>query len=643
MTGAPATPMHANIGVSPWGLTVAMSPRATVRVAVADAYGQVLNAYTSIRRVSAGQPELPWAVYLADGGRFHLLAFDLDAKGDVERAERDAGTVSELLTAVGIEHVVCASGPSGGRHVWVALAEAVDAATVASMAHLAKALCPSLDLSPMTNPATGCVRPPGAPHRDGGVSTVLTGHLDTLTTPATTTAGVHAFIERLAQLVGAEPAAVPATRAPLPLDDQGHLYLPGTRRALPAASAAALEEDAGAGDASSILWRVLIGAASARWRYADVAALVSTAPGLEHARTTRAGAGRRSRPAVGEASAAATLRRQWKKAVWHVASSAPAIGTDPTFDARAGAIATHVQEIQDKADAAAGRWTTRGGPADRRVLDVLCVLALQAVTAELEADTRRLALLAGIGRETARTALLRLAADGWISQTRGAEGPHGAHWTIDPQTVIHTGDETGRSQGLPRPTGVGAGQRSVLITQLTARLSAAQHDVFTYAGSLGHHLGNLFSRTSALPQTLDELARAVGGTPAQTLRDLDRLAQHGLVHAGVDGWTRPSVDRRRAAALALGVAGRLAERVVRYRLERELWAWWQAEQTWMSAPRRTGASRRAGYGQLSLLPDEGTSIYGAHPRRLDGRADYRVARRVLTAKGTPPLQALPAA
>ncbi len=64
--------MPADIGVSAWGLTAAMSPRATVRVAVADAYGQVLNAYTSIRRVSAGQPELPWAVYLADGGRFHL-------------------------------------------------------------------------------------------------------------------------------------------------------------------------------------------------------------------------------------------------------------------------------------------------------------------------------------------------------------------------------------------------------------------------------------------------------------------------------------------------------------------------------------------------------------------------------------------
>ena len=122
-----------------------MSPRATVRVAVSDAYGQVLNTYTSIRRVDAEAPDLPWAIYLANRSRFHLLAFDLDAKGDPERAARDADTVCELLAAVGIEHVVCASGPTGGRHVWVGLAESVDADTIATLARLAKVLCPSLD------------------------------------------------------------------------------------------------------------------------------------------------------------------------------------------------------------------------------------------------------------------------------------------------------------------------------------------------------------------------------------------------------------------------------------------------------------------------------------------------------------------
>ena len=95
-----------------------------------------------------------------------------------------------------------------------------------------------------------------------------------------------------------------------------------------------------------------------------------------------------------------------------------------------------MRELQTRADASAGRWTRGGGPADRRILDVLCLITLQALSAAVEADTRRLALLAGVGRETARTALLRLSDDGWIAHVRAADGPHGAHWTIDPAQVI---------------------------------------------------------------------------------------------------------------------------------------------------------------------------------------------------------------
>lgn len=620
-------------GVSSWALTRLLSPRATLRVADVDAYGQVLNVYGSTLRLSASAPEVPWAVYLADrAGMFHLLVFDLDAKGANDaaqaQAEADARRVCELLAGVGIEHVVCASGPDGGRHVWVALAEAIDAAAAATLAHLTKALCPSLDLSPMTNAGAGCVRPPGAPHRNGGHSRVLTGDLGTLTAPTATPAQVRELVEHLAELVEAvEPAAAPDARTPLPVDDHGHLYLPGARRSLPAASAAALEEHAGAGvDASAVLWRVLIGAAAARWRYDDVAALVPTAAGLEHVRTMRDRAARHARPTRGESSAEMTLRRQWKKAVQYVASSARLAGDDPTFDYRAGDVADHVQGVQQRADAAAGRWSARGGPADRRVLDVLCQLALQALDCDLEADTRRLALMAGIGRETARTALLRLAADGWITQTRPTEGTRAARWTIDPQNVIHREGMTGRSQADPRPPGAGAALRSLLLANLTSRLAAARHDVFSPAGALGHRTGNLFSRLSTSPQDLVDLTRISGTTEAQTLRDLERLTRHGLVHARTSGWTRPRDDRRRAAARELGVDGRLAERSRRYRLERELWAWWQAEQNWMNAPRRPDASRRGGYGQLSLLPEVGTNHFGAHPRGLDGRADYRAAR-----------------
>lgn len=615
------------LGVS-WALTRAISPRPSVRVAVVDAYGQVANAYVGLRRIASDAPDRPWAVYLAGSDqRFRLLCFDLDAKtpGAAAAAERDARTLQALMSDVGLPTVVCQSGPTGGRHVWTALAESVDARTVSTMARLARHVCPTLDLSPLSNPATGCVRPPGAPHRAGGYSTVLSGDLGALTTPTGTAAQVRALVERLAQLVDdTEPTHELDPRTPLPVDEHARLYLPGPRRELPAVSAAALREDAASGDASAVLWRFLIGAASARWRYADVAALADTAPGLEHVRTERSRSQRQPRS---RREAATILRRQWDKAVRYIATADRQVGDDPTFDPRAGAIAARVRAVQTRADAAAGRWTHGGGPADRRVLDVLCILALQALSGAVEADTRRLALMAGIGRETARTALLRLSADGWIAPAQSAAGVHGAHWAIDPEAVIHSRAEIDRSQADPRAVGAGAAERSTLLASLHARTAAATHDLFTHGPALGHHAGNTYARTTTEPQQLAELARATGASPSTTARTLARLTSAGVLIHTRAGWRRHASDRRRAAAVRLGVAGRLDERSGRYVIERELWAWWQAENAWMRAPRRPAMKHRPGRGQLSLLPDDGTHAYGPHPRRPDGRLDWRAARR----------------
>lgn len=615
------------LGVS-WALTRAISPRSSVRVAVVDAYGQVANAYVGLRRVASDAPDRPWAVYLAGSDqRFRLLCFDLDAKtpGAAAAAERDARTLQALMSDVGLPTVVCQSGPTGGRHVWTALAESVDARTVSTMARLARHVCPTLDLSPLSNPATGCVRPPGAPHRAGGYSTVLSGDLGALTAPTGTAAQVRALVERLAQLVDdTEPTHELDPRTPLPVDEHARLYLPGPRRELPAVSAAALREDAASGDASAVLWRFLIGAAAARWRYADVAALADTAPGLEHVRTERSRSQRQPRS---RREAATILRRQWDKAVRYIATAHRQVGDDPTFDPRAGAIAARVRAVQTRADAAAGRWTHGGGPADRRVLDVLCVLALQSLRSTVEADIRRVALLAGIGRETARIALLRLTDDGWITLAQAATGIHGAHWSIVPDTAIHRDDATDRSQADPRAAGAGAADRLTLLASLAARIADAAHDLFTRGPGLGHHAGNTYARTTSEPQTLAELAELIGATPAATFRTLARLTEAGVLERRSSGWRRYATDRRRAAAVRRGVNGRLTERAARYSIERELWAWWQAEDVWMRAPRRPDIKHRPGRGQLSLLPDDGTHAYGPHPRRADGRLDWRAARR----------------
>ncbi|UJH71717.1 hypothetical protein [Ornithinimicrobium sp. INDO-MA30-4] len=127
----------------------------------------------------------------------------------------------------------------------------------------------------------------------------------------------------------------------------------------------------------------------------------------------------------------------------------------------------------------------------------------------------------------------------------------------------------------------------------------------------------------------------MGATKEQALFVLDRLVVAGIVLRSKAGWRRPRQDRRRKVSRQLGVDGRLAVRAKTYHLERQLWGWWLSEEAWMKAPRRLSVRSRPGPGQLGLLPDIGTNVYGAHPRTAAGRADYRQARVLLESLAAP--------
>ncbi|MBF4588021.1 hypothetical protein [Curtobacterium sp. VKM Ac-2887] len=549
-----------------------------------------------------------------DEHRYRYLGFDLDAKHvGLKIVDADTRTIRALLDDAGMPHLVCQSGPSGGRHIWVALVDGISADTVAVLARDLARICKSLDKAPLSNPATGCLRPPLSPHRDGGRSTPIAGTIDAITTPTVRAHQVSALAIAIGELAAAAaPDAALAAGRPLPVDHHGRLYLPGTRRPLAARSEAALQDDAAAGDASAILWRILVGAAAARWRYADVLTLRDE-PGLEHVRTTRAGSCRAPRPTTGEQSPGRVLARQWDKAVRYVAANPRGVGDDPTFDGRAGAIASHVEALQERANASPGRWSSGGGASDRRVLDALSILALQAVSVSVEADIRRLALMCGIGRETARTALLRLAADGWIANTALHEGTRAAHWSIDPQNAFHREMKADRSQADPRPGGAGAAHRTHLLTGLTDEQNARTHDTFTAGESLGIHTGNLYAKIQTTP-TLDD---------TQTLRTLQR---YGLTRWTRQGWAAAPLRARDDVARRIGAAGTLHARERRYAVEREVWAWWQGELAWMASPSRQRPGRRPSPDAITLY-DDGTNRHGKHPRTNDGRADFRLARQ----------------
>lgn len=645
-----------------WVRVRAVSPRSRVRVADVDpGTGEVSNSYSGTVAVAGPVPVLPVAVPLADrSGRYRLLAWDLDvSRGPVEA---DLARLCGWLDVAGVEHVVCESGPSGGRHVWAAVAGGgADPALVGRLARGLAARLPTLDVCPLTNPSTGAVRPPGAPHRAGGVSRVVAGDVDVLVRAGTS----EAQLEAVYALVGPAPApVVPVTRtAGVGVDGAGHRYLLGARRALPAVSRTAADAPLAEGaDASAVAWTVLLGAARARWRHDEVAVLAAAAPGLEHLRSEAAPGGRRPRPAP---ERAALLARQWERAVGAAAVAGDRVGdgADDSWVLRAGVVVGLVEVTQAKADVSPGRWTRPGGPADRRVLDALCRTMLATVGLAPDLDVRSAAALTGLSRETARYALVRLERDGWVHRCSQAAGPHAAAWSPLPPAeaagwelaarlvaasrpptdqaapeastgddAISTGDGSqGRSHVVPPPGAAGspppppsapagpAQARHDLLARISARLNSQAHDVFTgRVPALGHAAGAVWAKLAELaPHHLrgglrvEDLAEATGYEVGVTRAILARLAVEGLARQWsptLGGLWRAAAPRTRTTvAKQLGVHGVLAERARTAAVDRETWAWWQGEERWM----HTGRADR---------PEARTARRG---RRAPGRGQQR--------------------
>ncbi|RGE19081.1 hypothetical protein [Leucobacter sp. wl10] len=626
-----------------WALTRALSPRDTVRVALAeDLAGGWSNLYGASAEVSGPRPAGPWAMYLADFTGYRYLCFDLDAgRGN---AAYDAGKLSLWLEELNVEHLTAISGPSGGRHIWIALAEATDPQLIRELADLAGSLLPSLDKSPLTNPATGCVRPPGTPHRAGGVSELERGSLDTLTRAATTVDDLALLRSFFVDAGATEPAAPVSIIRGMARDDAGHPYLVGKRRE-PSARIRAMLDAPPAEDTSITQAAVLAGLARARWRYDEVAQLLEHSPALEHARTRPSRAGRVPVP---HDTARKRLAADWQRTVYYVAANPIAgDGQDVEFQARAQAVTAAVRAADAQANAMPGLWgldgasraarNRRGRYSHRAVLRAVCLYLVQAARAVVEVDVRRLAQDTGYGREACRLALIALSTgydqrdpeSAWLVRVEEAEGVHGASYRLSTRFSTEAEDSKW-SQAVTRPPRTpGSDARTWWLNELTTALTGLSHDTFSAPGSLGRTAGRIYTALS--PDTVlqvDELAELSGVHPRQARRSLRRLARHGLVERTANGWRRPSEDLRDAVAIALGVDGYLLERRARYDAERGTWAWWQAEVTWMRRRHKRRRRRRAPTGVV-LFEQNDRPDYPKYPRTSRGRLDHAAARRLI--------------
>ncbi|MFE4198463.1 hypothetical protein ACFRJ9_21670 [Paenarthrobacter sp. NPDC056912] len=114
-------------------------------------------------------PEQPAAVLIhAVDGTVATLCLDLDtSKAAPAVVRQDAEGLGKLLSGAGLRFVEDFS-PSGGRHLYIPLAERMEGSAARDLVEALGTRYRSLDKTPHQNIHHGCVRPPGSRHKSGG-------------------------------------------------------------------------------------------------------------------------------------------------------------------------------------------------------------------------------------------------------------------------------------------------------------------------------------------------------------------------------------------------------------------------------------------------------------------------------------------
>ncbi|CAG7636079.1 hypothetical protein SIM91_04845 [Rhodococcus opacus] len=596
------------------------SPRATARV---DPDGK--HSYVDAP-LPEQLPSIPVAMYLADvHGTFRFLAFDFDATDTptigLPDSVADTIAFTSTLRSLRIPYLVTASGSQWGRHVWIRLANPVAARTVRSLAHLVKRAHRSLDLSPLTNPRTGCVRIPASAHRSGTCSTpVLADPAGdpneqlALFSAGATMLDLRRLTKHLTMMLtvldtAGTSAPTPPERRPRPVETPTALSGPtivgtrtpgirldeasdGHRSALHAtlSTPIALNDDH-SGPAFAVLLRM----AANGWSSDDVLTAARTAPALEYLRTSRySGTGRTERPNAHQFAA-----RQWSRAVtaWNAWTDTNPRRSRTVIDNGGRVLA---QQIQQAADTDRSLWTGHAGVHRRCVLDALCLVAWETGRTEFDIDQRRLALTAGVTQPTASRSLSWLRDNGWITRIDASRGARSDRYRMEPPPTACEVE----SQGVPAPD-------PTLGSHLHQLLLHARHDLWTAPG-LGGPCGATHRALLSGHHGVASLVHATGHTPALIAEHLEQLQDLGLV-TRCGRAVQKVVAVMAAAATRLGVAGVVEARQRLYTAESLMWEWWQRELTWRRAPRLRKPIRAE--HPIPLLR-------GRFPTKPDGRADF---------------------
>lgn len=577
----------------------ALSPRRKVRTATADPAGWV-NDYEPdhpVAQLKTLDPARPVAMHLApwqDHRRsgFRYWVGDCDAKVvDAAQADADAQLLSDIAELCGIQTVTSCSGPSAGRHVWMAAGqELIPTELALRIADAAERCCPTFDRSPMTNARTGSVRPPGSPHRAGGHAHLLDHQVEEAVAILAQGSSLSAFyefadfLEARAEALAPAPARQPNTAPgqvpvaaavrPTPrhhgglppsivengdpvrvieTDAEGALRLQGPKRAPSEHTREALARTLTADDDHSAhAFAVLLGMVLAGWTRADVARIIRdprTSSGLEWFRTTRAAGAFRTVHSTAERDR--RLARQWHLAV-HAAARLPRTRLDEDTAPDVTAAVNSLLSRMQAAGATTDRWTRQSGPADRAILIAVAHQALIAVSLTLDLDVRRLALLIGYSQQTANVGLGRLFLDGWLLEIApGDQAARRARTLAINEATAHccTGhrghvcaisdeEKDGKDDVSPGHYGSDTSanarrplpypqEKENLIPALSAMLDVLAADVWSAPG-VGHHVAWTLLALCYQAVTVEGLLAVTRYTRKTTYRHLSVLEALGL-------------------------------------------------------------------------------------------------------------------
>lgn len=126
--------------------------------------------FSSTAKLTGTLPSRPAAPYIYAGGRTTTIPLDFDSKlASPEQVRTDAAMARSWIEQCGGVVIGDHNPTNGGRHVWALLAHGTSASfeEINHLVRLLGARLRTLDITPVTNPAQGCLTAPGSPCKDG--------------------------------------------------------------------------------------------------------------------------------------------------------------------------------------------------------------------------------------------------------------------------------------------------------------------------------------------------------------------------------------------------------------------------------------------------------------------------------------------